>query len=62
MLEARPGAMLAGLTRRDWMGAKTVALRPNPLLMIPMIFPRCSGNQLTGIRKVAETEKTKMAD
>ena len=54
-----PGGMLEGFTRTDWMGAKTVALRPNPLLIIPMIFPLCWGNQLTGIKKVAETEKTR---
>ena len=51
------GAILEGFTKTDWMGANTVALRPNPLLIIPMIFPLCWGNQLTGIRKVAETEK-----
>ena len=54
-----PGAMLEGFTRTDWIGANTVALRPKPLLIIPMIFPLCWGNQLTGIRKVAETEKNR---
>ena len=53
------GEMLEGFTKTDWRGANSVALRPKPLLIIPMIFPLCWGNQLTGIRKVAGTEKTR---
>ena len=55
LVRLESGAILRGFTSWDSIGANTVALRPKPLLITPIIFPLCSGNQLTGIMKVAET-------
>ena len=47
------GGRLAGFTRTDWRGEKTVDAKLKPPWMKPMTFPLCLGNEVTAIIVVA---------